>query len=267
MQADRLFQGYAFDLDGTVYLGDGPIPGAPETITALREAGARVCFLTNKPLELADSYARQLTSIGLPTDPGEIVTSIDALLGYLREHPPARSILTVTEPLIATVLRGAGYEVSDRPEDCGLVVVSWDRTFNYDKLERAFRAVRAGARIVATNPDPWCPTPDGGLPDCAAMLAAIEASTGARAEAIVGKPSPWMARALLDRLGLPPGDVVMVGDRLLTDVRMARESGMTAALVLTGATTLEQAQASPEPPDLILPNLTALLPAPARSAP
>jgi NagD protein len=99
------------------------------------------------------------------------------------------------------------------------------------------------------------------------MLAAIEASTGARAEAIVGKPSSWMARALLDRLGLAAHDVVMVGDRLLTDVRMAREAGMTAALVLTGATTLEQAQASAEPPDLVLRNLTALLPTPVRSSP
>jgi HAD superfamily hydrolase (TIGR01450 family) len=266
-RADRLFRGYAFDLDGTVYLGDGPIPGAPETITALRDAGAHICFLTNKPLERADAYARHLTAIGLPTRPDEIVTSIDALLGYLAANPPARAVLPVTEPLLVTVLRDAGFAVSDRPEDCDVVVVSWDRTFTYDKLERAFRAVRAGARIVATNPDPWCPTPDGGLPDCAAMLAAIEASTGARAEAIVGKPSSWMSRALLDRLGLPPHEVVMVGDRLLTDVRMARDAGMTAALVLTGATTLEQAQAAPEPPDLILRDLTALLPAAARSAP
>jgi NagD protein len=195
------------------------------------------------------------------------VTSIDALLGYLREHPPARAILPVTEPLLVSVLRDAGFEVSERPGDCDLVVVSWDRTFDYGKLERAFHAVRAGARIVATNPDPWCPTPDGGLPDCAAMLAAIEASTGARAEAIVGKPSPWMSRALLDRLGLPPDQVVMVGDRLLTDMRMARESGMTAALVLTGATTREQALAAPELPDLVLYDLSALIPDPVRSAP
>jgi NagD protein len=266
-RADRLYRGYAFDLDGTVYLGDGPIPGATDTIRALRDAGARVCFLTNKPLELGESYARHLTELGLPTDAGEVVTSIDALLRYLGAHPPMRAILAITEPLLVSVMRGAGFRVSERPDECDLVVVSWDRTFDYHKLERAFRAVRAGARIVATNPDPWCPTPDGGLPDCAAMLAAIEASTGVRAEAIVGKPSPWMARALLDRLGLPPEDVLMIGDRLLTDVRMAREAGMTAALVLTGATTAEQALASPEPPDLILRDLTGLLPTPARSAP
>jgi NagD protein len=260
-RADRLHAGYVFDLDGTVYLGDGAIPGALETITALRAAGARTCFLTNKPLERAATYAEHLCALGLPVEPGEIVTSIDALIGYLRVHPPKRAILPVTEPLLATILQEAGYTVTQDPLEADLVVVSWDRTFDYPKLERAFRAVRGGARIVATNPDPWCPTPEGGLPDCAAMLAAIEASTGVRAEAVVGKPSPWMARALLDRLGLSPSDVLLVGDRLATDVRMAREAGMTAALVLTGATTLDQARAASDPPDLILADLTALLPA------
>ena len=101
-------------------------------------------------------------------------------------------------------LREAGFAVTTDPAATQVVVVSFDRTFDYEKLNAAFQAVRYhGATIVATNPDPYCPTPDGGLPDCAAMLAAIEASTGAKAEAIVGKPSIHMAQALLDRLGLP----------------------------------------------------------------
>ena len=124
-------------------------------------------------------------------------------------------------------------------------MVSWDRTFDYAKLTAAFRAVRAGARIVATNPDPFCPMPDGDLPDCGAILAAIETATGARAEAIVGKPSPYMAEALLDRLALPPDDTILVGDRLMTDVLMAREAGMASALVLTGATTPRRSTAPP----------------------
>jgi ribonucleotide monophosphatase NagD (HAD superfamily) len=93
----------------------------------------------------------------------------------------------------------AGYEAAQDAEGVEVVVVSFDRTFDYRKLKVSFDAVREGARIVATNPDAYCPTPDGGLPDCAAMLAAIEASTGVRAEAIVGKPSPHMAATLLDR--------------------------------------------------------------------
>ena len=141
-----------------------------------------------------------------------------------------------------------------------MVVVSWDRTFTYHKLERAFRAVRHGARIVATNPDPYCPSSDGPLPDCAAMLAALEACTERRAEAIVGKPSQHMAEAVLSRIALPAADVAMVGDRLLTDVAMARRAGMVAVLVLTGATSREDlAAGGPMQPDLVVDDLAQLI--------
>lgn len=141
-----------------------------------------------------------------------------------------------------------------------MVVVSWDRGFDYAKLLAGFRAVRRGARIVATNPDPYCPTADGGMPDCAAMLAALEACTGARAEAIVGKPSAHMAAAILGHLGVPASEVLMIGDRLLTDVGLARTAGMVSGLALTGATTLEDAQAAERPPDLCLSSLIDLIP-------
>ncbi|MFL5681221.1 MAG: HAD-IIA family hydrolase [Chloroflexota bacterium] len=248
------------DLDGTVYLGDEPLPGAADALETLRSAGSRLVFLSNKPLERPTAYAAKLRSMGVPVRDDEVVSSIDALIRYLGEHPPRAAILTISEPLIDQMLREAGHEVTLDPAAADLVVVSWDRTFTYDKLERAFRAVRRGARIVATNPDPWCPTPDGGLPDCAAMLAALEVSSGGRAEAIVGKPSPHMARVALDRLGLAPDQVVMVGDRLLTDVAMARDAGMVAALVLTGATSAPDLGAASVRPDLVLEHLGQLIP-------
>ena len=141
-----------------------------------------------------------------------------------------------------------------------MVVVSWDRTFDYGKLERAFHAVRAGARLIATNPDPFCPSPEGGQPDCAAMLAAIEISTGSKAEAVVGKPAPAMAEAILARLGLPSSDVALVGDRLLTDIRMAREAGMVAVLVLSGATQPADLDGADPGPDFVLHDLSQLVP-------
>jgi ribonucleotide monophosphatase NagD (HAD superfamily) len=138
-------------------------------------------------------------------------------------------------------MAAAGFGLTDQPGAADVVVVSFDRTFDYAKLLAAYRAVRLhGARLVATNPDPYCPTPDGGLPDCAAMLAAVEACTGATAEAIVGKPSRQMAAAVLDRLGTGAAGAAgaaMVGDRLATDMAMARGAGMTGVLVLTGATS------------------------------
>jgi ribonucleotide monophosphatase NagD (HAD superfamily) len=139
-------------------------------------------------------------------------------------------------------------------------VVSFDRTFTYAKLLAAYQAVTNGASIVATNPDPFCPTPEGGLPDCAAMLAAVEACTGVRAEAIVGKPSAHMGRAILARLGVAPHESVIVGDRLLTDIAMAGELGMSSVLVLSGVTSLEDLAHSDVRPDFVVRSLLDLLP-------
>lgn len=262
---DRLFGGYVFDLDGTLYLGEALLPGAAETVAAIRDHGARVAFLTNKPLERPAAYAAKLAQLGLPADPGDVVSSTDALVRYLQARAPDARILVIGEPLLSAILVEAGFAVvaMGEPERADLVVVSWDRTFDYAKLVAAFRAVRAGARLVATNPDPFCPMPGGDLPDCAAMLAAIEASTGAHAEAIVGKPSVHMAGALLDRLALSADDTVLVGDRLLTDVRMAHEAGMASALVLTGATAIEALVDSEIVPDYVLNGVAEILPSQA----
>jgi len=264
----RLYGGYVFDLDGTLYLGDRLLPGAASTVEVLRAAGARVTFLTNKPLETPAAYAAKLSNLGIPADATEVVSSTDALLRYMAAEAPGSRILPISEPLVAAMLRDAGFHVldvvDDDPTTAEVVVVAWDRTFDYAKLTAAFRAVRAGARLIATNPDPFCPTPDGDLPDCAAMLAAIEVSTGVRAEAVVGKPSGHMAATLLDRLGLSPDDTILVGDRLLTDVRMAREAGMASALVLSGATTAASLAASladgAVAPDFVLDGVADVLP-------
>ena len=256
---ERLFDGYLFDLDGTVYLGDELLPEAKETLGELK-ARSNVVYLTNKPLETPADYAAKLTRLGVETRPEEVISSTDALLLYLGRHAPKARLFVVGEPPLIQLLSLAGYEVAQEAGVVDVVIVSFDRTFDYRKLKISFDAVRGGARIVATNPDAYCPTPDGGLPDCAAMLAAIEASTGAHAEAIVGKPSPHMAAALLERLGVPARDTLLVGDRLTTDVRMANEAGMASALILTGATGLEEVLGSPDRPDYVIEHLGDLLP-------
>ncbi len=266
---DRLFAGYALDLDGTVYLGDHALPGAVHAIGRLRELGCGVVFVTNKPLETAADYAAKLTRLGVPCDVSDVVTATDSLLSYLAAKHAGRRVLAVTEPVVQAALREAGHEVTQDPAEAEVVVVSFDRTFDYAKLNAAYRAVRLhGAVIVATNPDPYCPTPDGGLPDCAAMLAAIEACTGARAEAVTGKPSEHMVQAVLERLGpgLAPTQIAMVGDRLSTDVTMAAQTGMAGVLVLSGATGRADLEFSDVNPDYVVDDLRQLLPAPDRFA-
>ncbi|SDL83667.1 HAD-IIA family hydrolase [Arthrobacter sp. ok362] len=254
-----LYRGYAFDLDGTLYLGDDLIEGADTVVAALRGSGARVVFVTNKPLETAEAYAAKLTKLGIPAVPADVISALDALTLYLADRHPGARVLAVGEPVLIESLRGAGFILTENPAETDVVVVSFDRTFDYDKLTRAYQAVNAGAVIVATNPDPYCPTPDGGLPDCAAMLAAIEACTGGRAEAIVGKPSVHMANAFLDRLGVPASEAVMVGDRLLTDVAMGLNAGMASALVMSGATTNDHLAASTIHPTHVLDDVRGLI--------
>jgi HAD superfamily hydrolase (TIGR01450 family) len=262
---DRVFAGYALDLDGTVYLGDSLLPHAAETIQRIRDAGAQLVFLTNNPLHSPAAYAARLTALGIPAGEADIVTPLAVLASYLHKHHAGAAVLTVAEPLVDATLEAEGIAVTTEPADAGVVVVSFDRTFSYAKLLAAYRAVRHhGAAIVATNPDPFCPTPDGGLPDCAAMLAAVEACTGARAEAVMGKPSTHMAAELLRRLAVEPGDAVIVGDRVSTDVAMSVPLGMSSVLVLSGATSPDEVARSPAQPDFVISGLADLLPLAAR---
>lgn len=258
---DTLFDGYLFDLDGTLYLGDRALPGAVETVAALRRADRRIAFATNNPLYTAASYAAKLSGLGIATSPADVVTSVDALVLYLQLHHPKAAVMVVAEQLVASTLVSAGFAVTADPAGAEVVVVSFDRTFDYAKLNAAYRAVRLhGAALVATNPDPYCPTPDGGLPDCAAILAAVEACTGAQAEAVTGKPSTHLARAAIDRLGVAPAAIAMVGDRLLTDMAMAESAGMTGVLVLSGATTLADLASAKSTPTYVIERVDHLLP-------
>ncbi len=259
MAVDRLFSGYVLDLDGTVYLGDALLPGAKGTVERLRARGSRLLFLSNKPIQTRADYAAKLTRLGIPTALDEVINSSWVLARWLeREAPGARLFVVGEAPLLGELL-AAGFRLVEEPDAVEFVVASFDRTFDYRKLRIAFDAVRAGARFVATNGDRYCPTPEGGLPDAAAVIGAIEECTGKRVEVIVGKPSLITARAILDRLQLPASECIIVGDRLETDVLMGQEAGMATGVVLTGVTTPELLTTSEIQPDYVLHRLDELL--------
>lgn len=254
-----MYRAYLFDLDGTIYLGDTLLPGAAETITRLRKAGRRTIFLSNNPTKTRSQYATKLTGLGIPTPVEDIINSSFVMVQWLlNEMPPARLFVVGEEPLKQD-LRAAGFQFSETAGEIDVVVASFDRTFVYRKLQIAFDAIRAGARLVATNPDRYCPVPGGGQPDCAAIIAAIEACTGVRCEAITGKPSPIMIKVVTDMLHVPPDQCIMVGDRLETDIRMGIDAGMATGLVLTGDATPEKLIASGLQPTLVLERIDRLL--------
>jgi NagD protein len=254
-----MYDAYLFDLDGTIYLGDTPLPGAIETVTRLRDAGRRTVFLSNNPTKTRQQYAAKLTRLGLPTTEGDVVNSSFVMVQWLRQTMPTARLFVVGEEPLKSDLREAGFRFSEQAGEIDVVVASFDRTFDYHKLQVAFDAINAGARLVATNPDRYCPVPGGGEPDCAAMIAAIEACTGAVCDPIVGKPSPIMVATIMAFLDLPPARCVMVGDRLETDIAMGIAAGMATCLVLTGDATREKLAASGLTPTLVLDRLDGLL--------
>ena len=257
---ERLYDAYIFDLDGTVYLGDALLPTAGDTIRALRVLGRRTVFLSNNPTHTRETYAAKLTRLGLPTPVTDVINSSLVMADFLRRRLPAGRLFVIGEEPLCEVLRAAGFELTEDPRQTDAVIASFDRTFVYHKLQVAFDAIRAGARFFATNADRYCPVPGGGEPDAAAIIAAIEACTNTQVEAVVGKPSRYMVDAILAVVALPAERCVITGDRLETDVAMGLNSGMAAALTLTGATDEAALAKSAIQPTYVLRQLADLLP-------
>ncbi|HET9224776.1 MAG TPA: HAD-IIA family hydrolase [Roseiflexaceae bacterium] len=253
------FDGYIFDLDGTVYLGETLLPGAGEAIVGLRALGRRVVFLSNNPTHTREQYAARLTRLGLPTPMQEIVNSAQVMVQWLLHEAPGCRVFVVGEQPLKDELSAAGFLPVERAEEVDVVIASFDRTFAYWKLQTAFDAIRRGARFVATNADRYCPVPGGGQPDAAAVIAAIEACTATKVEVVVGKPSSIMARAVAEIIQLPAERCLMTGDRLETDIAMGLAAGMATALTLTGATTRALLEASEIRPDYVIERLDDLI--------
>jgi arabinose operon protein AraL len=253
------YRGFIFDLDGTLYLGERLLPGAREALAALREAGRRVCFLSNKPIQSRGDYAAKLTRLGIPAVVDDVINSSYVLARHLARERPGARCFVIGEPPLVDELRAAGLApVDDARVD--YVVVAFDRTFDYRKLDVALQAVtRHGAGLVGTNPDRTCPVEGGEIPDAAGMIGAVEGVTGRRVDPIVGKPSPITLRIALDRLGLPADACAVVGDRLETDIAMGRAAGLATILVLTGITRAEDPAIARWQPDHVVASLTALL--------
>lgn len=246
-----MFRGFIFDLDGTVYLSDNLIPGAERVIRLLREKRRKVVFLSNKPIQTREDYAAKLTRLGIPTQPDEVINSTLVMTNYLKKSAPGAKLFVVGEALFVEELKRAGFTITEESKEVEYVVVAFDRTFDYRKLNIAYQAIKLGAHFVATNPDRTCPVEGGEIPDCAAMIAAIEAVTQKKVEVIVGKPSPLMIQAAIDIMGLRPEGCIMIGDRLETDIRMGKEAGIATGIVLTGVTDEKTLKESSIHPDFI----------------
>lgn len=262
---ERIYGGYIFDLDGTIYLGGELLPGVRHCIDTLRESGARVRFLTNNPTRDVAMYADKLAGMGLPAPPGDIITTVFTTTQWILQNAPDAVVYPIAEEPLIRALREAGVRMSDEPAEIDIVIASYDRGLTWQKLQVAFEALwyHRRARLIATNPDLYCPFPGGrGEVDAGAVIAALEAVTGVRCEVNCGKPSPVMLETIMAAVGLAPEDCIVVGDRLYTEIRMGLDAGIDTAIVLTGETTREQLAETPAEaqPRYVLERLDELLP-------
>jgi ribonucleotide monophosphatase NagD (HAD superfamily) len=202
----------------------------------------------------------------IPVETRDIINSVQTMVHWLCRYHPGATVFPIAEAPLQRALEAAGIRISDEPSEIDFVIASYDRTFDYRKLQIAFDAIwfHKRARLITTNPDRYCPFPGGrGEPDAAAIVAAIEACTGVRCEVNTGKPDPIMLNTALDLLQLPADRCLMVGDRLSTDIRMARDAEMPSAVVLTGETTPAMLAMADERerPDYVVERIDQLLPA------
>jgi len=246
---------FVLDMDGTFYLDSTVLPGSLEFLEEVRRLGKRYVFFTNNSSRSPETYIDRLAGMGCPIKREQIITSGDVMIRYLKTFYPGKSVYLLGTPdLRESFLRNGICLTEDMPD---AVVVGFDKTLTYERLERACTYIRNGADFLATHPDINCPTRDGFIPDCGAMCAAVTLSTGKKPR-YVGKPYKETVDMVLELTGAKREDVSFVGDRLYTDVKTGVANGAHGILVLTGETKRADLLTSDTVPDAVFEGLSEM---------
>ncbi|MBE6300957.1 MAG: HAD-IIA family hydrolase [Parabacteroides distasonis] len=252
----------ALDMDGTIYMGDSLFPYTIPFLEKLKRMNISYSFLTNNPSKSLDDYLQKLEKMGIHATEEEMYTTTVATIDYIKAHyPEARRLFLLGTPSMISQFEKAGFistadDAADVPD---LIVAAFDLTLVYSRLCRAAWWISQGIPYIATNPDKVCPT---NLPtvllDCGSICKCLEHATGRQPDITLGKPDPNMLIGILQQKQLQPEEIAMVGDRIYTDIAMAQNAGAVGVLVLSGETTIEVANAAPNPPDVIAENIGEL---------
>lgn len=249
---------FLLDMDGTFYLGDKLIAGSLDFLAALERTGRTARFLTNNSSKSAAVYAQKLQRMGVDEKYRDVMTSGHAAAHYCLKKFPGGKCYLLGNPMLAEELTGMGLQLTE--DDPDYVLVAFDTTLDYAKMCKVCDYIREGKPYIATHPDYNCPTETGFIPDMGAIMAFIEASTGRKADIILGKPYGGIVEEALDRTGFKLEEMAMVGDRLYTDVATGVNHGMIGILVLSGEATMEDVAVSEVKPDLIFGRLSDMIP-------
>lgn len=244
------------DLDGTVYLGDEPLPGAVEALADLRDRGLDLVFVTNNPTKSREAYAETLQGYGIQARVEEVFSAGTATARHLAEQHGDDAVFLVGSQGLKAQLTAAGVLITDTPDTADVVVTSHDYEFDYDDLTQALWALKGADAFYGTDPDLVYPGKDGRpYPGSGAITGAVAGVARREPDRVLGKPSGPLVNLVMDTLGHPPRDVLVVGDGLDTDIEMGVRAGARTAFVLSGRGNREELEASSVTPDYVLDGL------------
>lgn len=249
------YDAYCFDLDGTIYIGSELLPGVKETIYELRKHGKKILFITNSPTITRKEGKERLERLGIETSLEEVLTAPYVAGTYFAENEPDASVFIIGERAIHTELENFEIETTEEPLTATHVLVGLDKEFTYQNLHLAMKAVRHCKKLIVTNPDPSGPAQGGIIPDTLALARAIEVASDHKINQNIGKPDPYYANIMLEKLGVPADRILVVGDRIETDIELGMRNGFKTCLVLTGIATMEDVRNSGVQPDYIVERL------------
>ncbi len=228
------YNAFIFDLDGTLYVGERIIPGADKTINFLRSMGKQLLFVSNKTTGHAEEYLNLLKKYGVQLYLHEIITATTVIKKYLRKNYSGKNFFAIGEDVFIKDIQAAGLHFTKDPAQVDVLLVTLDRTLNYEKLEIAARALENGAKFYAANIDDTCPVENGEVMDAGATISALEKRTHKKLEKHFGKPSSYMIEEIKTHLKTEPDKVLLSGDRIETDITLGILLGADTALVSTG---------------------------------
>lgn len=228
------YDGIIFDLDGTVYRGSHIVPGSDITINKLRRLNKKIAFVSNKTTGTAQEYYEFLSGHGIKLSLSEVFNATLIAGQYLEKNCSGAKFFAISEPTFVTEIEKYGLTFTDNPVNVDIVLVTLDRALTFPKLEIAAHSLELGAQFLAVNTDNTCPVDEGEIWDAGATLAALEKRTHRKPEIVFGKPSPLMMNTIFDFIKLPAEKLLLIGDRLETDIKMGNDFGIDTALVMTG---------------------------------
>ncbi len=250
---------FLFDMDGTLYLGDRLYAFTPALLQAIRATGGRYMFMTNNSSKSVKAYIQKLARMGIEATEEDFITSSQATAWYLKKEHPGKALYVCGTASLKEELAAHGFPITEDIDKTECIVLGFDTELTFKKLEDICKMLcTRDLPYIATNPDLVCPTEFGSVPDCGSIAMGLYNATGKK-PLVIGKPEPLMPRLAMEKYGIAPEHTAVIGDRIYTDIKSGLAAGALSILVLSGETTVDILEASPEKPHLVLESAAQIL--------